>query len=204
VDGDTPQSERFYTRSSVKFVTVVGVLLILNYLSLQHNFEFDFTETGEFSLSEETLHVLENLSESVHIVGFFKKGDYRWVKAAKYLDRYAHNSNLLTYALYDPNIELTLAKNYKVKSYGLIFINGSHRYTVRHIDEESITTGVMCVTSNLHNDENARLISIDEKESINRDIFLTPFQIILTFVVSVIVIPTLVLFGGIRAWRVRH
>ena len=204
MNGNTSQLVNFHARPYVKFATVVGVLFLLNYLSLQYDVEFDLTETGEFSLSPETLQVLDNLTEPVHVVGFFKKGDYRWAKAAKYLERYSYHNNLFTYALHDPNIETTLAESYQVKSYGLVFINDVHRYVTYHIDEESITIGVLSVISSSPNDKNLRFVSIDEKETINRKLFLNPLQIALTFVVTVIVFPTLVLFGGIRVWRARH
>ena len=192
------------TDALVMCLAFAGILLVINFLSVKYNYEFDLTDTGEFTLSHKTMEVLEGLTEPVQIIGFFRAGDQRWAEAKVYLERYAHYSNLLTYKLYDPSNEMFLVKKYKIDSYGLLFVNGSHRYATPNVNEATITTGLMCVTTHLHHTSNQPLISVVPKYPANRILELTPFQMIFTFVSTVILIPTLALVAGARIWWIRR
>ena len=188
----------------VMCLAFAGILLVIYFLSFKYDYELDLTETGEYTLSRQTMKVLENLTEPVQVIGFFRAGDRRWTEARKYLERYAHYSNLLTYKLYDPLSETSLVKKYKVNSYGLLFVNGSHRYTTPGVDEATITTGVMCVTTHLHHTSSQPLISVEPKNPPHRILELTPFQMIFTFVITVILIPAAALTAGARMWWMRR
>jgi hypothetical protein len=45
-----------------------GLLVLINLLSLTHNYEYDLTETGMFSLPEQTMKVLKDMQEPVHFL----------------------------------------------------------------------------------------------------------------------------------------
>jgi ABC-type uncharacterized transport system involved in gliding motility auxiliary subunit len=192
------------TDALVMCLAFAGILLVINFLSVRYNYEFDLTETGEFTLSHKTIEVLQGLAEPVQVIGFFRVGDQRYAKAKIYLERYIRYSNLLTYKLYDPTDDIALVKEYKVDSYGLLFVNGSRRYSTPDVNEATITTGLMCVTTHLNHTSQQPLISVDPKYPPNRILELTPFQMTFTLVTIVILLPVLALIAGARMWWTRR
>ena len=51
---------------------VLGILAIVNFLSVRHQKRVDLTEQQLYSLSEQTRKVLENLETEVEVMGFFR------------------------------------------------------------------------------------------------------------------------------------
>lgn len=195
---------RYASNLTVVCLAFVTILVIVNFLSLKHNFEFDLTETREFSLSEQTITVLQGLSEPVQIVGFFKTNDQQWTKAKEHLERYGRYTDLITYGLHDPSVEPALAQSYGLKSHGLVFVSGIYDYQVSKVDEQAITTGLMCVTTHRHNQDSLELVSFETKYPTDRHFSLTLFQTSLIFFITLIFIPLMALLAGLRVWWVRR
>ena len=56
-------------------LTVLAVLVLVNFLAERHHKRFDLTESKEFSLSEQTVKVLESLPREVSVTSFFPEGE---------------------------------------------------------------------------------------------------------------------------------
>jgi ABC-type uncharacterized transport system involved in gliding motility auxiliary subunit len=67
----TGRRPQYASNALIMCLAFVGILFFVNFLSFKHSTEFDLTETGQFTLSAQTIAVLENLTEPVQIVGFF-------------------------------------------------------------------------------------------------------------------------------------
>ena len=195
---------RYASNMAIVCLAFVAILVIVNFLGLKHNFEFDLTETREFTLSEETIKVLESLSEPVQIVGFFGSDDHRWTKTKVYLERYSRYTEFITFGLHDPDTELALAQSYGLESYGLVFVSGVYDYQVSKVDEQAITTGLMCVTTHRHNQESVKLVSPESRHPSDRHFSLTLFQTSLIFFITLIVIPLIPLVAGHRVWWMKQ
>ena len=50
---------KYASNALITSLAFVGILALVNFLSLKHDYEFDLTETGLFTLSEQTIKVLE-------------------------------------------------------------------------------------------------------------------------------------------------
>lgn|GEM_PF-3516805 len=200
----TGRQVRYASNLTVVCVAFVTILVIVNFFSFKHNLEFDLTETGEFTLSEQTITVLESLSEPVQIVGFFGPDDRRRAKIKEYLERYSHFNDLITYELHDPNTEASLAQSYGLDNYGLVFLSGVYDYEVSEVDEQAITTGLMCVTTHKHNQESVELVPLKTRYPSDRHFSLTLFQTSLIFLITLIFIPLTVLIAGLRIWWMRR
>ena len=137
---------KYASNALITSLAFVGILALVNFLSLKHDYEFDLTETGLFTLSEQTIKVLENIDEPVQILGFFHGGDPRLKRAREYLERYSHHTRYLNYEFHDPNIEPALAQSVGLTNYGLVFVSGHHSYETAGVDEQSITSGLIRVT----------------------------------------------------------
>lgn len=200
----TGQSIKYASNAVVTSLAFIGILILANYLGAKNNVEYDLTETGQFTLSEQTIEVLNNLTEPVQVMAFFRATDYRWKAAKEYLERYSQHTNMLTYSLHDPSANPTLAQNYNIDHYGLVFINGIYRYHAPRVDEKHLTTGVMYVTSYKHNKKVDKLVSIQPKKRVNRHLYLTPAQTGLALFTTVVMLPLAFVAAGLRAWWLRR
>ena len=189
---------RYGSVAVVKSLAFIGIVIFINFISLKSNLEYDLTATGQYTLSDQTIEFLQNLDEPVQVVGFFQAGDHRWRVAQEYLERYGRYTNHLTYALYDPNVESALAKSYELGNYGMIFVSGMNHYQAHAVNEQAITTGLMLVTGH------SRPASISAKTLVNRQLFLTPLQAGITFVITIIAIPLAALIAGVKMWWINQ
>lgn len=144
----TGRSVKYGSNALVLSIAFVGILGLINTIANKNNLEYDLTDTGVFTLSEQTLRVLYALDEPVQVIGFFQAGDPALRLARDYLERYSQHSDLLSYEFHDPAIEPALARSLELNSYGaLVFVSDTNKYEVTGIDEQSITSGLIRVTN---------------------------------------------------------
>jgi ABC-type uncharacterized transport system involved in gliding motility auxiliary subunit len=144
----TGRSVRYGSNAVVVSIAFVGILGLINTIVNKHNQEYDLTDTGVFTLSEQTLRVLYALDKPVQVIGFFQAGDPALRLARDYLERYGQHSDLLSYEFHDPAIEPALAHSLELGSYGaLVFVSGAYKYEVTGLDEQSLTSGLIRVTN---------------------------------------------------------
>ena len=90
---------------SVAFTAVLVIIFVLLF-NLQGDVEFlslDWTEGGQFPLSDQTTDLLGNLEEPVHVIGFYSAQSPRREDAKTWLQRYEQRSNgQFTYEFIDP------------------------------------------------------------------------------------------------------
>lgn len=142
----TGRQVKYGSHAVVMSLAFIGILGVINFLSYKNNYEFDLTETGKFTLSEQTIRVLQNLDRPVQIIGFFQAGDSRLGRVQEYLERYSQYSAYLSYEFHDPKIEPGLARRFGVGGYGLVYLSGNNQYQSAGIDEQSLTSGLIRVT----------------------------------------------------------
>ncbi|MEW5957425.1 MAG: Gldg family protein [Chloroflexota bacterium] len=143
----TGRSAKYGSHAVVSSLAFIGILGLINFIILKNDRELDLTETGRFTLSEQTVRVLKNLDAPVQVIGFFQTSDPRLTVARDYLERYSHHTNQLTYEFHDPNIEPALARSFQLSNYGLVFVSGDRHYQAAKVDEQTLTSGLIRVTN---------------------------------------------------------
>ncbi len=94
---------KYSTNSIIYILIIFSILAVLNFISLRNHIRFDSTESKVYSLSPQSLKVLENLSEPVHITSFFTKERGKLKKRLeKRLDLYKYHSPLIKHEFIDP------------------------------------------------------------------------------------------------------
>ncbi len=142
----TGRPARYSSNAAIMSLVFILILGLINFINFKNNREYDLTENGLFTLSEQTIQVLQNIDEPVQIIGFFQAGDLRLKWAEDYLERYSHYTEQLTYEFHDPNIEPALAQSFELSNYGLVFVSRGNHHEVSGVDEQSITSGLIRVT----------------------------------------------------------
>jgi ABC-type uncharacterized transport system involved in gliding motility auxiliary subunit len=134
--------------ASVGYVlTVVGVIVLVNFLSVRHHKRFDLTENKAFSLSEQTIKVLEGLPREVAITAFLRDGEPARQKLQDLLDEYQYHAPRLKVRYVDPDKNPGDAKRYGITRYGtIVFESGKQESRVETQDEESLTNALIKVT----------------------------------------------------------
>ncbi|HKQ98490.1 MAG TPA: GldG family protein [Candidatus Polarisedimenticolia bacterium] len=129
-------------------LTVLAVVVLVNFLSGRHHKRFDLTENQAFSLSEQTIKILEGLTRDVSITSFTRETDPGYQKQKDLLDEYSYRSRHLQVKFIDPDRNPGEVKRYNVTEIGTVILeSGKTETRTTTSDEESLTNALIKVTS---------------------------------------------------------
>ncbi|OGO06067.1 MAG: hypothetical protein A2Y60_04950 [Chloroflexi bacterium RBG_13_54_9] len=140
---------RYSTNTTVMIVAFALIAVLVNFVGYRNHKRFDVTAAGQFTLSRQTLKILEDLKQPVNATGFFALGDVVQDVADDLLGEYAFHSNKFTYDFIDPDAQPAIARQYEIKEYEtIIFESGERRQqvTVDGITEQGFTAAILKVT----------------------------------------------------------
>jgi ABC-type uncharacterized transport system involved in gliding motility auxiliary subunit len=138
---------RFGANATVMTIALLGILIFINILAARNHKRWDLTANKDFSLSQQTIQIVESLKRPVQITGFFGKPDQAAQQdLASKLKEYTSRSNLITYRFVDPDTDPTTARAYNITSYGtLVFESGGHRQQTSGTEEQDLTGALLKV-----------------------------------------------------------
>lgn len=138
---------RYGSNALVLSVAVIGIVVLLNYLSSRYYKRFDVTEIKQHSLSEQSIQIVKGLKDEIEVIGFYPNGRDREA-FEKWLDEYNAHTDRLRYQTVDPILEPGKAEQYVWSGYsgGLIVQRGSRRQQVYTADEQDITSALLRVS----------------------------------------------------------
>jgi ABC-type uncharacterized transport system involved in gliding motility auxiliary subunit len=129
-------------------LTVLAVVVLVNFLSVRHHHRFDLTENKDFSLSEQTIKVLQGLPRDVTLTIFSRETDPGYPKLKDLLDEYKYRTSKLTVHFLDPDKNPGEVKRYNVTELGTIVVeSGKQESRITTSDEEALTNALIKVTS---------------------------------------------------------
>jgi gliding motility-associatede transport system auxiliary component len=137
---------RFGTNLAVAAVAVLGIIVVVEALSLRHSHRFDLTANKRYSLSAQSQQLLKALPQPVKATAFYQDGQGGRESAKDLLDQYAYYGKQFTYEFIDPDRNPGLAKRYGITSYGTIVLeSGDKEEKVPVGDEENLTNALLKV-----------------------------------------------------------
>lgn len=126
---------------SVAFFLIVG---LVNYLGTRHHKRWDVTAEKQFSLSEQSIQILESLDEPIQVKLFFTPGHYNRQKAEDLIKEYVIRSRELTYKFIDPDLERRLAIDYQISRDGtIVFERSENREQTFGVEEQDLTSALL-------------------------------------------------------------
>lgn len=135
---------RYGSLAAASVLVVLGILIAINYLSTKHNKRWDLTASRQFSLSDQTKKVLQDLKEPVRIRVFARSDDFQRFRDR--LDEYTYQSKLVTTEFIDPEKRPGLAQQYGVTSLGtIVFDYKGRNEKVTSDGEQELTNGLIKV-----------------------------------------------------------
>lgn len=144
----TGRRARYGANAVVMSLALVGIVGLLNILSDRFHRRFDLTELAEFTLSSQTVQILESLQEPVHITGFFQEGDARSQDLEDLLLEYQQHTGLITFELIDPVLQPEAAIRLGISAFGTVVYQsgGREQHETGAIDERSITSALIKIS----------------------------------------------------------
>ena len=137
---------RFGTLAAASIAVVLAILVAINYLAERHNKRWDFTESKEFSLSDQTRKILEGLQKPVAVKVFTRSDDFERFRDR--LDQYEYVSQQLKIEYIDVEKKPSIANQYKIQSIGTVVVEHEGRSErVTSDSEQEITNAIVKATS---------------------------------------------------------
>ena len=142
------RTTRYGANAAIYSLAFIGVLVAVNYLSVRYHRQFDLTAQNAFSLSPQSIKVIQGLNKPVKLYGFVEAG--RSPVAQTLYQEFAYQSPLITYQMVDPTRHPELAERYKVSVMNTTHIQyggeGGSGTNVSDTTEQAITNGILKVT----------------------------------------------------------
>ena len=123
---------------------VLGILVLANVLNVRHNGRIDLTENQLYSLSDQSLKVIESLEGEIEIIGFFG-GDAGRLRFEDLVKQY--RSPRVAYRVVDPERQPGVAAQYGVSREGqIVVVSGEEQVQVDDLSEQKITDAIIKIT----------------------------------------------------------
>jgi len=123
-------------------LVALGIVVAVNYLSSRQNKRWDLTANRQYTLSEQTVKLLENLDAPVKFIVFDRRANFDRFRTR--LDEYAYHSSNLDIEYVDPDQRPLEARKYEVVQYGTVVI--AYKDKVERVttdSEQDITNGLI-------------------------------------------------------------
>jgi ABC-type uncharacterized transport system involved in gliding motility auxiliary subunit len=140
------RSARLGTISMASVLVVLAILAALNYISSREHKRWDLTATSQFTLSPQSIKVLQGLAAPLKMTVFAKEdgfGSYR-----DRLSEYEYASKKVSVEYVDPDKKPALARQKQIQSYGTVVVEYKDQIErVVGTTEQDLTNAVIKVVT---------------------------------------------------------
>lgn len=123
-------------------VVVVALFIVVRAAKIE---PWDVTQSQKYKLSQQSIDLLANLQENIHVVGFYTEQDMtNRQEAETWLKQYERYSNgKLTYEFVDPDINPLLAQQLEMTRAGVMVFSAGEQHAEASFADESTMTGAV-------------------------------------------------------------
>jgi ABC-type uncharacterized transport system involved in gliding motility auxiliary subunit len=133
---------KYGTLSLMSVVIVLGILGGVNYVAGRQNKRWDLTASKEFSLSDQTRKILQDLKQPLKLIVFER--DERMQPFRDRLGEYEYLSKQVKVEYVDPDKQPALARQYQIQAFGTTAIEYQGRTErVTGTSEQDLTNGII-------------------------------------------------------------
>ena len=120
---------RFSTGTTVMACIFIGIVVIVNGISIGNYKRFDLSRLSQFTLTDQTKDVLRKLQEPIDVLLFFSPSDALGVNtyASSLIDEYKNYTDKLSVRTVDPDAHPEQARQYGVTQYSTIVFESQGR-----------------------------------------------------------------------------
>jgi len=134
-----------YSANAVLYTSLfLGLLVLVNVVANSHPFRKDFTESGLFSLSDQSEKVLASLGQDVEVLAFFSQG--KGTRLEDLLNNFSNASKRFHYEFIDPVKHPEKAERHEVNTSDILVVKCGDRETkITGTTEEDLTNAILKV-----------------------------------------------------------
>ncbi len=141
------RSTRHGINAAVSIIAFAAILVFLQTLAARHGASFDTTANKRFSLSSQTVKILDGLSKDVVFTCFYQADAPARTALSDLLAEYAGENPRVKYSFVDPDTDPVAARRYQIRSYGTIVAeSGGKEERLTQSTEEKLTNAILKVT----------------------------------------------------------
>lgn len=138
------RNARYGALTGVSVVVVLGILLAVNYVSVQQNKRWDLTANRQYSLSEQTVNLLQDLQAPVKFLVFDQETGFDRFRSR--LAEYEYQSENVDVEYIDADRRPVQAKEYEIQQYGTVVVEYmGRRERVTSDQEQDLTNALIKV-----------------------------------------------------------
>ncbi len=139
---------KFGTSATIMVSIFIGIILLINAISIGNYHRFDFTGLAQFTLTSQTKDVLAELEAPVEVLCFFAPDDAYGIAsyATSLLNEYQNYSDQLSVKVVDPDEHPDQARQYEITQYQTVVFKGPEGNRLVY-PEEIITAAEHAFTS---------------------------------------------------------
>ena len=140
---------RYGTNVAIMTIAFFVILLVVNFLVYQNPTRIDTTATRIFTLSPQTIRILDEMSSPVVANAFFVEtatADVSKQQAEDLLNEFQRRSDNFSYRFIDPELNRTQALKYDVRTYPTIVfedVNSGKLQGIVRFTEQEFVTGIL-------------------------------------------------------------
>jgi ABC-type uncharacterized transport system involved in gliding motility auxiliary subunit len=128
----------------ISSVVFLGILVFVILIADRHPWRLDLTESGQFTLSQQSRKILDSIKEPVTIKAFFATAEQERSGAKDLLESYHYHNPQVSFEFLDPDRQPELARRYEIRSYGTLVLEGyQKKLPIQRADEESISNALL-------------------------------------------------------------
>jgi ABC-type uncharacterized transport system involved in gliding motility auxiliary subunit len=140
------RSARLGTISVASVLVVLGILAALNYISSREHKRWDLTATSQFTLSPQSIKVLQSLDAPLKLTAFAKETELQAYRDR--LSEYEYVSKKVSVEYVDPDKQPALAKQKQIQAYGTVAVEYKDKIErVVGSTEQDLTNGIIKVVT---------------------------------------------------------
>lgn len=132
---------RYGALGAVSVLLAMAILIGANYVLSRQNTRWDLTAAQQYSLSDQTVRILESLESPIRVLVFAQELDF-----PRFRDRlaeYEYTSDQVTLDYVDVDKDPVLARQYEVQSYGTVVFDYNNRVERVVSDQEQDLTNAL-------------------------------------------------------------
>ena len=123
---------------------LLGIICLVEAISVKHNTRIDLTEGKRYTLSDQTKKVVKGLTKEVQVAAFFRADQPDRRPAEDLLRQYADLSSKFHFEIVDPDRNPGRAKRYGITTYGTTILEIKDKEEkITEVDEEHLTNGLV-------------------------------------------------------------
>lgn len=139
------RSTKYGASTVLGSLAFLGILILVNIAAAIYPKRFDLTEEGIYSLSPQSISILEALKEDLTVQAFVEGGINPGLKDL--FESYAYRSPHFKFSLIDPDKEPQLAETLQIRTYNTVQLTyGKESTKVTTPTEEHLTNAIIKIT----------------------------------------------------------